>query len=102
MSKSLRILGLLLVGFIVGLACTLSLLAYLLRKPESIKRMFLGVNPEISTALDPKRRLAEADAELASSSSEYSRWLALGDSAMMNVEAGSRDKARSYAEELLR
>jgi len=102
MSKSLRILGLLLLGFVVGVACTLGLLAYLLRNPESIKRMVLGVNPEISTAFDPKRRLAKADAELAASSGEYSRWLALGDAAMMNVEAGSPDKARSYAEELLR
>src|SRR5262249_20942154 len=32
----------------------------------------------------------------------YQRWLALTDAAMMNVEAGSPEKAKSYAEELLR
>src|SRR5262249_44092468 len=91
-----------LLGFVVGVACTLGVLVYLLRNPEFIKRMALRVNPEISAPLDPKHRLAKAEAELATPQSEHSRWVALEDAAMMNVEAGSPEKAKAYAEELLR
>lgn len=51
---------------------------------------------------DIKQRLAKADTALAAASGEYKRWLELADAAMMNAEAGSPEKAKSYAQELLR
>ena len=103
MSKPLRVPGLLLLGFVVGVAFTLGSLVYLIRhQTESVRRMALRANPEVWKALDPRRRLARADAELAGSSGEYQRSLALADAAMMNAEAGDHEKAKSYAEELLR
>jgi hypothetical protein len=84
MNKSLRIGGLLFLGFLAGVGCTLGVLFYLfLHQLDSVKRMAVRANPELRNAFDPKRRLAKADNELATAASEYNRWLALGDAAMM-------------------
>jgi len=98
----LRIFALLLVGFVVGVASTLGALSYLIQNPESIRKLVQRANPEMRDAFDSKHRLAKADSELAAAHSEYRRWLALSNAAMMNVEAGSAEKAKSYGEELLR
>jgi tetratricopeptide (TPR) repeat protein len=98
----LRILALLLVGFLVGVASTLGVLTYLVRNPETIQKLIRKANSRIGTSFDPKERLAHADSELAAANGEYNRWVALENAAMMNVEAGSPEKAKSYADELLR
>ena len=98
----LRIFALLLLGFVAGVAGTLSLLVYLTRNPATIEKLIRRANPGLGNSFDPKQRLAHADSELAVANGEYNRWIALGDAAMMNVEAGSTEKAKSYAEELLR
>jgi hypothetical protein len=77
-------------------------LLYVLRNPESVVKMVLGANPDGGSTLDPRQRLIKAEADLAAASGEYDRWLALADAAMMNVDVGSIDKAKSYAGELLR
>ena len=56
---------------------------------------------DISVGENPEGRLFEATAKLAESKNEYERWLALGDVAMWNVDAGSLDKASAFAQELL-
>jgi tetratricopeptide (TPR) repeat protein len=89
-------------GFVAGAVCTVGVLLYVLRNPESVVKMVLGAVPDAGSVLDPRQRLTKAEADLAAASGEYKRWLALEEAAMMNVEIGSIDKAASYAEELLR
>jgi hypothetical protein len=89
-------------GFVAGAVCTVGALVYVLRNPESIVKMVLRNTPEGLSALNPKQRLTKAEADLAAASDGYKRWLALADAAMMNVEVGSAEKAKAYAQELLR
>jgi hypothetical protein len=90
MRKPLWILGLVIVGVAIGTFWAIVSLGF-----SWIK----DYDPDL---LDPKRRLAEAEAELKAASHESERWYPLCEAAMMHVEAGSIEKARSYAEELLR
>ena len=52
-------------------------------------------------ALDPAKRLADAEARLSEARTEYERWVALSDAALLNGEAGSISKAQTYADEVL-
>jgi len=100
MKRWLLALGFILVGFIAGVVCTLGAVGYLFQHPDSVASLVLpGGTADV---LDPKKRLAEAEEELAEASNEHERLCDLGEAAMMSVEAGSLDKARAYGEEILR
>jgi hypothetical protein len=99
MKSWLRVLGLIAVGFVIGVVCTLGSVGYLLQHPDSIASVL--VPGGTADYLNPKSRLARAEKDLAAASDEGERLCALGEAAMMNVEAGSLVKAREYASETL-
>jgi tetratricopeptide (TPR) repeat protein len=54
-----------------------------------------------SSTPDTVLQLVKAGAELQTARTEYERWIALGNVALWNVDAGAFDQAKTYAEELL-
>lgn len=50
---------------------------------------------------DTVRHLVKAGADLQTAKDEYERWIALGNVALWNVDAGALDTAKSFADELL-
>jgi hypothetical protein len=56
---------------------------------------------ESSLTPDAVQQLVKAGADLQTAKTEYERWIALGNVALWNVDAGALDTAKNYAEELL-
>jgi hypothetical protein len=83
-------------GVVLGIA--LSAVGLWLAMHYTMKQV---AESQYSVTPDAVHELVKAGAELQSAKTEYERWLALGNVALWNVDAGALDKAKSYAEELL-
>jgi hypothetical protein len=95
-SSRLRTLALLGGGFVTGIAVTVafiwgSLYYSVAQYAES----------PASTPDKPEDRLVEAAGRMSKATKQYDRWLALDDVAMWNIDAGSLDRAKDFADELL-
>lgn len=84
------------IGFLVGVAVTIGGIWLSIRYFVS-----WAAQSDISASENAERRLFDAAAELSKAKDEYHRWLALDDVGMWNVDAGSLDRAKDFAEELL-
>lgn len=84
------------IGFLLGVAVTIGGIWLSIRYFVS-----WAAQSGVSVSENPEDRLFEAAAKLSRSKDEYHRWLALDDVGMWNVDAGSLDRAKDFAEELL-
>lgn len=100
--KIAKTAGLILLGFIIGIVCTLAGWGYFIRHELSKIIISQAVGPEFADMFDSKKRLAKAQAELAKAHDQYQRWLAMTDLVLLEVEDGSLSKAQDYGNELLR
>jgi hypothetical protein len=89
-------------GFCLGVVTAIGAFFYLIRHPERFEAWVRSSIAADGSLADPAVRLARAEDALATAPGEYQRWVALGDTALLNAEAGSSEKARRYAEELLK
>ena len=84
------------IGFLIGVVVTIGGLLLSIRYFVS-----WAARSDVSVSENPERRLFDAAAKLSQSKDEYHRWLALDDVGMWNVDVGSLDRAKDYAEDLL-
>lgn len=88
---------LLIVGsFILGVLTTVGITWFMIYQVQSHL-----AEHDFEVAQNPEARLFQAASNLAKATDEYDRWVALGDVGMWNVDAGSLEKAKVFAEELL-
>jgi hypothetical protein len=90
--------------FLAGSLATVIVAIVLLRAHFDFGRMLGTFRDSIAARAQdhsPAARLEKAELELSQAKDDYHRWLALGDAALWNTQAGDWNLAQIYAEELL-
>jgi len=102
LTQTFKVLGLIFLGFVLGIVATMMGLGFFLRHKLSKAVFNTAAGPEVADVVDHKRRLVKEREELAKANDQYRRWLAMTDLALLEVEHGSLVNAEEYGRELLR
>ena len=101
MPSKIKIILIIVIGFILGVAVTLTSGQYLVRQYFKKVHEIAARVSNVSDFGDPKHQLSEARAELKKAQDEYHIWLALTDVCFWEVDAGLNKDSRNHADQVL-